>query len=421
MAMMYDYIVVGGGPSGLTLATYLPGSVALVERHTVLGGCHRSDPSEGQFVEHGPRVYSGAYKTVRHVLRDIGLEWDEVFQKIAFSPEHIDGKRWYQWLSVKEIAWLSYEYIVMAFFNADHGRSISMHTYCTHKGFSSSSLAYIDMVCRFSDGAGSERYSLWEFLNGLDQHSLPFYTPRRPNTWLFDRWHAFLTARGVDTYLGSNVTSVSSDTVVLHDGSTLCAKRKIILCLPPYHASALVPNVPGFRDFALKTKYDMYWSVSFFGVSVDNSSGQRTTPWGVVALQYPFGVVSASASKCFVKSPVTGKTVTESKPEEVAKEIARQLGFPDTVDYAYSKSKFHDQAFVASAGAGYIDFQLTETIDSVGCHNGYSTYNFTSMEAAVQNALTYLGRETQTTLYVNDYVRWSIILCLVVFLVRQMK
>jgi hypothetical protein len=164
----------------------------------------------------------------------------------------------------------------------------------------------------------------------------------------------------------------------------------------------------------------MYWSVSFFGVHLDNAKGHRLTPWGIVALQYPFDVVSAAASKMDVRSPVTGKTVKESSPDEVAKEIARQLGFSETVKYAYSNSPYQDQAFVATANAGYVDFELTETLDTVGCHNGFSTYNFTSMEAAVQNALVYLGRSTPTPWHLQEYLRWALIVLIVGFIIKTL-
>ena len=85
--MIYDHVIVGGGPTGLALATHLPGTVALIERQAVLGGCHRYDPrANPDFAEHGPRVYSGAYVNVARILKTIGLSWDQVFERTSFSP-----------------------------------------------------------------------------------------------------------------------------------------------------------------------------------------------------------------------------------------------------------------------------------------------------------------------------------------------
>lgn len=409
--MDYDYVIVGGGPTGLTLATYLPGKIALIERHPVLGGCHRADSKTyARFVEHGPRVYSGAYVNVARVLQTIGLSWDGVFEKIQFSPEDIDGKRWYQWLSVKEIAYLTLDYLVFAICNKDHGKDISMKTYCTRRHFSPQSLEYIDMVCRFSDGAGASRYSLWEFVSGFDQHISPFYAPRKSNDSLFDTWHAYLTNKGVDVILGANVTSVSKNAVVVSGKKTMTT-AKVVLCIPPVYADKLLKKSKvqdtKFRDFAVKTKYDMYWSVSFFGATYGK---QKSTPWGLIAVQYPFGVVSAAATKFDVPSPVTGKTLKRtSDPKEVAEEIRRQLGFSDSVEYAYATGKYNDQAFVAAAKKGYYKAELSSGIAVVGCHNGNSTYNFTSMESAVQNALVYAGRTPETVWFASDYLRFALV------------
>jgi hypothetical protein len=405
---MYDYVIVGGGPGGLTLATYLPGKIALIERHAVLGGCHRFDSvRHKKFIEHGPRVYSGAYVNVKAVLKDVGMEWDDYFERTYFSPEDIDDKRWYHWLSLREIALLTFEYLVFAFFNKDHGKDISMKTYCARQGFSKASASYIDLVCRFSDGAGADRYSLWEFVSGFDQHMTSFYVPKKPNDVLFDRWHASLLVKHVDVLVSTNVTAVTPTSVVTSSGKTL-ASKKVILCIPPVYADRLLKHSSlqdsKFRDFAVKTKYDMYWSVTFFGATY---AKQKTTPWGVIAVQYPFlTVVSAAASVFHVASPVTGKTLAQTKnPEDVAKEIRRQLGFTDNVTYAYDTGKYNDQAFIAAARRGHFPAELTNGIAVVGCHNGKSSYNFTSMESAVQNALVYAGKTPASTWYLCDYFR----------------
>jgi len=423
MTTTYDYIVVGGGPTGLTLATHLPGKVALLERQNVLGGCHRFDPSNPRFVEHGPRVYSGAYVNTADILRTIGLSWDQVFVKAAFTPELIDGKRWYQWLSAKEIAWISLDYTIFALFDTNHGKNISMKNYCKKHNFSARSLAYIDLVCRFSDGAGAERYSLWEFVSGFDQHLRPFYLPRKPNDYLYGKWQAYLEGKGVDILLRTNVLKMTKTTVVTSAG-ILHAKKHVILTIPPLYADKLMRKSglgdSKFKDFAKKTKYDRYWSVSFFGVTVDNSKGHKTTPWGVLAMQYPFDVVSAAATIWNVKSPVTGKTLNETKDsKEAAAEIRRQLGFSSKVEYAFHSGKYNDQAFMATAKKGYSGPVLKNGVITVGCHNGNSNYHFTSMESAVQNALAYLKMDVRSPWHASDVLRWSVLGLVLAYTLRR--
>ena len=68
--MKYDWIVVGGGPCGLTLATYLPGRVLLIEGRDQLGRCHAVHRDDtGRFGEHGPRYVNGCYVNLNTVLQ----------------------------------------------------------------------------------------------------------------------------------------------------------------------------------------------------------------------------------------------------------------------------------------------------------------------------------------------------------------
>jgi hypothetical protein len=412
---MYDLAIIGGGPTGLTLATYAEGRIAVFERRAVLGGCHRYDAvTHGdRFVEHGPRVYSSAYVNCRRVLRDIGMPWDDHFQKTYFSPELIDGKHWYAWLSVREIAWLTFEYLVFALFDGRHGARISVKTYAELKGFSAGSVAYLDLVCRFSDGAGAARYTLWEFLCGFDQHVGAFYVPKRPNDVLFETWRAFLETRGtVDVFTDARVTAITPGSVRV--GRKTYAAKKIAVCVPPMHADRLLRAsgiaVPSFREFARKSRYDTYWSVTFFGATWGHT--QKTTPWGIVAMQYPFGVVSAAASNFDVPGS-EGRSIRQygTAHDDIAREIRRQLGFREDVPYAFETGPYADQAFMFVKS--YVPTTLVPGIDTVGCHNGNSTYGFTSMESAVQNALAYLGKPRVQAWTASDIVRlafWGLVI-----------
>ena len=71
----YDYIIIGAGPSGLSLAHILPDNkkILIIERNSSIGGCHRVDRVQGLFTEHGPRIYSYAYVNFNKLLKEIRM------------------------------------------------------------------------------------------------------------------------------------------------------------------------------------------------------------------------------------------------------------------------------------------------------------------------------------------------------------
>ena len=77
MNKIYNYVIVGSGPSGLSLAWYLSKenkSVLLIDRETSIGGCHRVQRVNGLLTEHGPRVYSDVYLNFINLLLKLILK-----------------------------------------------------------------------------------------------------------------------------------------------------------------------------------------------------------------------------------------------------------------------------------------------------------------------------------------------------------
>lgn len=410
---VYDTIVVGGGPSGLTVATYSPGTTCLIDLESSLGGCHRASRVDGRFVEHGPRVYHDRYVNTKNVLCDIGTSWDDIFVKAQFSPHFIDGKPWYRHLSARESLVLSIEYLIMALFDRDRGRNETVEEFSKKHGFEKSSIEYLDLVCRFSDGAGADRYSMWEFMSGFDQHTAgSFYEPRVPHdVGLFAIWESHLASKGTVVMMkNERVVRISSESVMLASGKEIRGKR-VVCAIPPKPLVALL-RASGVRDsriekFAIETDYNEYMSVAYHfdePLNIPKSKGLEKTPWGIVWMEMSKyttysesrGVVSAAATILDVPSPATGKTALRSSPAEIRTEIWRQIGIAAMPSKAISNPG-HDEAFVfVPRTGGYLPHALPgfPNAFTVGCHTGHSSYNFTSMEGAVENALHFVGRRT---------------------------
>jgi len=438
----FDTVIVGGGPAGLTLATYLPGKTCVIE-HESIGGCHRVRRDRGLFAEHGPRVYSGAYVNVADVLRDIGTSFRKTFRPYDFSPERIDGKRWFTAFSWREMVALSVAYCRYALYDTEYGTGTTMLEWCTANGFGADSIRYVDAVCSFSDGADASRYSLNEFLAGFDQHTLyGFYEPiRAHDKHLFPLWRTHLESKGV-TMKRAHVDRALHENgrargVRLSDGTTIGA-RTVIFAVPPASLVPVLKNSnlaePGFERFSRATKYDPYWSVAFHferEATVLDHEGFRSTPWGIIYLDMPFAderykVLSVAATKWNVPSPATGKTlkqhVREKDDDAIVAEIERQLRLPSkSTRAAIPTGTYYDTAFVAAAGAGHWPAKLRccDGLFSVGTHNGLSDYKFTSMESAVQNALAFCGKKRRRCVHVSDLLRILATLIFAFLVVRR--
>lgn len=420
--MAFDYVIVGAGPAGLALATFLSDSysVAVIERERTIGGCHRvRRDDDGNFSEHGPRVYSGCYLTLNALLERIGTSWDETFVPATFSPHYIDGSSFLGHFGAREFTAFTCEYMKMAILghaNVDE----SVLQFARRWNFSESTKTYLDLVCRFSDGAGSDRYRVYEFLQGFEQHVLyRFFEPRVPNDkHLFPVWRRYLEKKGVALLTGTRVTRTATGKVYLDDGRVISASRGTVLAIPPEHAvpvlrrSALLPS--GFAEFARHTAYEEYASVTLFFSSKDVlGTDIVSTPWGIVWIdmsrtthfeEFAAGsVVSAAATLLDVKSPRLAKTANECTRQEIADEILHQVSAAHgkhlpvvrtIVSGGLHKKKKDgtwedsDGAFVAAAGRGYWpDFKISPGLYTLGCHTGHSSNHFTSMESAIQNAV----------------------------------
>ena len=84
----------------------------------------------------------------------------------------------------------------------------------TQYNFSEKTRDYLDRLCRLTDGAGADRYTLFEFLELLNQNAFyRVYQPKLPtDVGLFKFWHQKLIETGrVQFLLNSQVVKLNKD------------------------------------------------------------------------------------------------------------------------------------------------------------------------------------------------------------------
>lgn len=204
----YDYIVVGGGPTGLTLGWYLSKlgkKILIIERENSLGGCHRVKRVNGLFTEHGPRIYIDNYYTFMSLLKDMEISFHDIFTPYNFSIGEIGGQ------SIGNFSFRELFYLTVTFIRlSDTDKKITMSDYLKKYNFSNKAKTYIDRLCRLTDGAGIERYTLYQFMQIINQNFLyNTYQPKKPNDiGLVKIWEDKLKKNDVRIMLNTEVLGV---------------------------------------------------------------------------------------------------------------------------------------------------------------------------------------------------------------------
>jgi hypothetical protein len=434
MLMEYDYIIVGGGPSGLAFAQCCKDqqkSVLILESKNSLGGCHTSYRDENNlFSEHSPRVYSTSYKTFIMLLKNMNLDFYTLFTKYKFNLTKI-GK-----LSISKI-FLREQLILFASFmkltiNSNHGHDISMLEYSNKHNFSDSTKHYINSICKLTDGATIEKYTLLKFLSLINQQSFyTLYQPKLPtDISLFKLWKDFLTNT-------TFITNATVDTIqgqdgiinsITYNGNKKVTGKNYIFAIPPLSLCRIlekcndvqVRNAFGdFNDlynYSIKTNYIDYFPITFHWNTKLNIpsiyGGFTDTDWDLVYIvSSDYTEFAESNSKTVIscvltnlnkKSKTTDKTVNESNKNEIINECFKQLqlSFPlipftkavvnTGVYYLDGKWKESDNAWIENIDA-IRTLPQTSTFTNmftIGTHNGLCPYKFTSLESAVYNSVS---------------------------------
>jgi hypothetical protein len=433
MNQQYDHIIIGGGPTGLTLALCLSKykkKVALIEKNNILGGCHGVDRDNNNlFSEHGPRIYIDNYLMFKKILSEMNMDFHELFTPYQFGISNIGGKTT-EHLSTKELFILT-----KALFNLNESyKKISVKNYVENYNFSNNAKDYLDRLCRLTDGGGIDKYTLYSFLQIINQNFFyKIYQPKDPtDTTLFKKWKDYLLNNGVDIYLNTKIIDVTNTNNTIT--SVVCLSNKthfnimgknFIFAIPPYSLLQIIKKSPNqkfknsfgkyqnFLKWAQITNYITYIPIVFHWkkkLNLKKIWGFPATSWGVghiVLSDYmnfnnskSQTVISTVISR-HNKSDYTNKTPNQTQNQnDLIKEVFRQLkiSFPNLPppDFSILSQNYrHDNKWISKNTAfmttkyGYINDKsmIFNNLYNCGVHNGNSDYSFTSMESSIINAI----------------------------------
>lgn len=430
--MIYDYAIVGSGPSGLILAYILQQipnkSTIMFEKEDSIGGCHRVRRVENDlFTEHGPRIYINNYSILNNIIQENGKSWDDFFVPYKFGL--FDSKEIFQTFSFRELLILFKEFLKFLVLPSAYGKTISVKEFTLNNNFSEKSIALLDDICRLTDGAGVDRYTMHELFEIVNQNALySIYQPNKPND------------KGLLYWLGNKLNNVYTNTEIIQitipslnnkkntymlkakNGVTFYANN-VIIAIPPIPLFDLLNksqltdafisnssiNINYLNRWIKESEYLRYIPITYHWdtkLQLKPIWGFPNTKWGVAFVNLSdYMTFESLTSKTLISALIT-KPIAEIdnlSVEQLKQGVFEQLkeSYPDlppaTVSIlspgVYKKdNKWHtvDTAFMLSP-LGFAPFGQESIkykgLYNVGTHNGHSEYSFTSMQSAMENAV----------------------------------
>lgn len=482
---MYDYCIIGAGPTGLTLAflfSKIGKKCIIIDENKNIGGCHRVTRINGLFTEHGPRIYSNSYINTRELLKKMNVNFEKLFKPYNFTISNI-GNYTIKNFTTSELKSLIYHYLVLLV-KPNHGKDTSMKKFMETNMFTEKTKDYIDRLCRLTDGASSDKYTLNKFFQLFNQQILyTIYQPSKPNdTGLFKYWNDKLKeTNNIDFMLESQVLSLNGKTKENVECVTLkymnkiynVRAKKIVMCIPPKPLEKILSNsdiykdsfgiFTEFKNWVNKSTYANYIPVIFHWKNSDeinkinlaNVWGFPKTEWGIafIVLSNYMNfeddrsklVISTCITKTDTVSSFTGKTANQSNEDELKSEVFRQLkiSFPNLPEPTYSiinpnvkvendKWIEQDTAFIETYENKPLSAysKITSNLYQVGTQNGKSKYEFTSLESAITNAIVFANEveletkkiiKKRNMIEINDVIRFFILILIVVVFLFLIK
>lgn len=444
--------------------------VILIEKDEVLGGCHKVLRVNGYFTEHGPRVYSNSFLMFIEILSDMNIAFTDLFIPYNFKHTNIDNKTILS-LNFNEIMALLSAFLKLIV-NKEHGKTVSIKDFMIENNFSESSYDYIERLCLLTDGATIEDYTLFQFLQLVNQQLFySLFQPKLPNDkGLIKIWTNKLLENNVKILVNSQVIKIDvennnvSKLIIIENGvQKEIIANKYVLSVPPKPFYDLISSNPKtennfgnnkeIQKWKSKNSYFDYITLTFHyknEVTLPKLNGFPRTPWGIgfVILSNFMNFKTDEPSKTVISICITmlnvpneqGKTANQSSYEEIIKYVKEQLSFfpnPDLVIISPTIKKSgdvwinEDTAYVVTTKQHFIQPKgKISNLYYVGIHNGNSSYNFTAIESAVQNAIHYCIEEMPELKYryisknlmeVRYLVIDAIIIILCIFIIIYIK
>ena len=440
----YDYVIIGGGPTGLTLAYLLAKQrkqVLLLERNSSLGGCHRVDYTPNGPSEHGPRIYTDTMINLKRLLEELDVGWNDIFVPYHFSIKNIIGK-----FSKTLLLRIGLQ-LLLYWFNLSYKGTVADWSRKLNKYDKD----LLDRLCRLIDGGDAQRFPMDSFLKTIDQNTTS--TTYQPNESgiVIKKLVEKIDRNFVDIITDANInySLVLSRKIIIVNNSTHTFEN-LILAIPPKSLYDLKNNLPIEKlwpkltfDWVQRNSYNDYITIEYVA-----KKKIKQTSYGIGMGRLGVTLIVVSDYWRDVEGTVitvsTSKTenIKSNTVEDLVKEVwsevlkiqsnleydsyqvcsgvyyyvgANNRGSWKSYDTAYFKA-YDEENFIHPDAIDY------NWISWVGTHNGNYMYADTSIDTAISSAYYFLGHPLlRKTITLGQKILIFLLLCVIITLLLVQK
>jgi NAD(P)-binding Rossmann-like domain len=417
---LWDFVIIGAGPSGLTLAQILSHyyhNILVIDKNSSIGGCHRVSRIDGLFTEHSPRIYSSSYLTTKLVLSNANIDFSSLMTPLKVTLPQIISK--YSVLSLRELSLLLKQYIIFISNFTYNSKHTTVKQFAQLNNFSTTSINFLDGLCRLTEGTDASHYTLFQFLSLINQQGLySILQPTLPNDLgLLKLWQNYLQNNNVQFLLNATITSLLNPHQIQTNSSLTISSKNFIFTIPPssliniHNLPKYLP--PSFPSYAKNSQYNNYISITFHwnsSIHIPNIPDFPIPPWGIIFIPLTNyltdpnskTIISSTITLLNTPSPFTNKTANQSSQSQLIQETFRQIShlipnLPQPTISLLSPNSYFDYSLNSWINTdtphflstdGFLPNQiLSNNLFITGNQNGFSHYAFNSMESAVSNAV----------------------------------
>jgi hypothetical protein len=436
MNTIYDYVIIGGGPTGMTLAWLFSTNdkkVALIEKNNNLGGYHYINRVDGYYSEMGPNLYSNSYIMFNEILKDMNLYFFDLFIPYKLNSINL--------FTISENICLLKEFIIYMF-SSNYGKNILMNNFMTNNNFSKKSILHVEKICKLSNGTTLDNYTLYQFLQLFNHHTFyKLYQPLEPNDiGLINKWkNKLLETKNVDIYFETQITKLhtNSNFNITHIQGIKNNKivniygNKFILAIPPQSLIQLLQNSTGLENsfgplpllkiWANDNSYVNYISLTLhYNINMDIPINNIIkSDWNIIYIvladyinlydNTTYKVISIMITVLDKKNEYE-KTANQCSKTEIIDYIKKKFNFlpiPDKILFSPNITRYDNKwtnvntSFTLSTFNNFMEpkSKISNNLYAIGIYNGKSNYNFISLESAVQNAINFAKTEIPVLKY----------------------